>query len=189
MKKIVLFFLFLLAPGFSFPSAQKFIRFEHILPHYNTVPISVVSSIMQDREGFLWFGTNEGLAKYDGYRFTLFAPPQSGHESSFWPVSVFPIIEDSRGDIWFGTNGYGLFHFSRENEEFSQFIHDPENPAGLTGNTILSIQEDKSGGLYIGTRHNGLCRYERQNNTFTKISLGENVETIWVLLIDSRNNI
>jgi len=188
MKKISVFFLFLFT-SFLFSSAQKFIRFEHILPHYNTVPISVVSSIMQDREGFLWFGTNEGLAKYDGYRFTLFAPPQSGQESSVRPASVFPIIEDSRGDIWFGTNGYGLFHFSKENEEFSQFIHDPENPAGLAGNTILSLKEDKSGNLYIGTRHNGLCRYERQNNTFTRISLGENVETIWVLLIDSQNRI
>lgn len=189
MKKVSIFFLFLLAPSFLFSSAQRFMRFERILPYFNTVPLSVVSSILQDREGFLWFGTDKGLAKYDGYHFTLFTPPQSGREPSFWPISVFPMIEDSRGDIWFGTNGHGLFRFARQNEEFIPFTHDPENPVSLAGNTILSLQEDKSGDLYVGTRSNGLCRYDRQNNTFTKISLGENIETIWVLLIDSQNHI
>jgi ligand-binding sensor domain-containing protein/DNA-binding CsgD family transcriptional regulator len=189
VKKTSLFFLFLLAPGFLFPSAQRFIRFEHIFPNYNSVPISVVSSILQDREGFLWFGTNEGLAKYDGYCFTLFTPHQSGQESPVRPASVFPIIEDSHGDIWLGTNGNGLFRFDVQKEKFFQFMHDPEDPASLTRNIILSLQEDKIGDLYIGTRFNGLYRYERQNREFTRVSLGENVQTIWCLLIDSQNNI
>jgi len=189
MKKICFFFLFIFTPFLMFPSVGRNIRFEHILPDFNKESIPAVSSILQDREGFMWFGTGIGLAKYDGYNFTLYSPPQPDQKSSLRFVSVFPIFEDSNGDIWFGTNGHGLFRLAKENEKFVQFKHDPENAESITGNIVLSLQEDKNGDLYIGTRFNGLCRYNRQNNTFTKISLGQDVDTIWDLMTDSKNNI
>jgi ligand-binding sensor domain-containing protein/DNA-binding CsgD family transcriptional regulator len=189
MKKVFFFFFLLLAPLFLFASVEPFIRFERIIPELNAISIPVVSSILQDKEGFLWLGTDQGLVRYDGYHFTRFSPPQSDQEISFWSLSVFPMIEDRQGDIWFGTNGYGLFRFSRKDEEFTQFKHEPENPASLCGDIVISLQQDKNGDLYIGTRSSGLCRYEKQNKKFTKISLGENVETIWELLIDTRHHI
>lgn len=192
MKKVscfLLFLLFLFVPRLVFPSMEPFVRFEHLIPEVNTVSIPVVSSILQDSDGFLWFGTDKGLVRYDGYHFTRFPAHPLDQENSLWPISVFPMIEDKNGDIWFGTNGYGLFRFSKKNEEFIQFKHDPENKESLTGDIVISLQEDKNGDLYIGTRTQGLCLYERKSEKFTRISLGENAETIWELLIDSQNNL
>lgn len=189
MKRIFFFFLLFSVPLFLFPSAEPFIRFEHIQPDFKTISIPAFTSILQDRDGFLWFGTDKGLARYVGYEFSLFSPPQPEQDESLWPVSVFPMIEDKNGDIWFGTNGHGLFQFSKKTEEFVQFKHDPENPASLCGDIVISLQEDKNRDLYIGTRTQGLCRYERENKKFTKISLGKNVETIWDLFIDSQHRI
>ncbi|MBD3414914.1 MAG: hypothetical protein GF421_10845 [Candidatus Aminicenantes bacterium] len=189
MKKVscfLLFLLFLFVPRLVYPSMEPFIRFEHLIPELNTISVPVVSSILQDSDGFLWFGTDKGLVKYDGYHFTRFSPSQSYPEIPSWSLSVFPMVEDKNGDLWFGTNGFGLFRFSRQDEEFTQFKHDPENPASLYGNIVISLQEAPNRDLYIGTRTQGLCRYERQKDRFSRIPLGEDVETIWDLMIDSR---
>ena len=189
MKKIFFFFLLFSFPVFLFSSVEPFIRFEHIQPDLKMLSVPSVTSILQDNKGFLWFGTDRGLARYDGYDFTLFSPPQSEQEESLWPVSVFPLIEDKNGDIWFGTNGHGLFQFSKKTEEFIQYRHNSENPASLCGDIIISLQEDENGDLYIGTRTQGLCCYEREKDQFTRVHLGEDVETIWELCVDSQNSI
>jgi len=75
-----------------------------------------MSSVFQDKEGFLWFGTGMGLARYDGYHFVFFSP-KSGPDAFSSSVVVYPAIEDSAGDIWIGTDGEGLLKFSRSQEK------------------------------------------------------------------------
>jgi len=181
--------MLLFTPFLMFSSVGRYIRFEQIIPEFKRESVTNVSSILQDREGFMWFGTGIGIAKYDGYNFTLYSPPQPDQKTSLPLDSVFPMLEDQAGDIWFGTSGNGLFRFVKEKEEFVQFKHDPKNAKSLSGNIVLSIQEDKKGNLWIGTRFNGLCHYNRQDNTFTEISLGQDVDTVWDLMIDKKDNI
>jgi ligand-binding sensor domain-containing protein len=119
MKKFTLFFILIFAPFLMFSSVGKYIRFEQIILEFNRESVTAVSSILQDREGFMWFGTGIGLAKYDGYNFTLYYPPQPDQKTSLLFVSVFPMLEDSTGDIWFGTSGNGLFRLVKEKEEFA----------------------------------------------------------------------
>lgn len=90
---------------FSLPS-RPYLRFERLLPETGGAPITGISSILQDRRGFLWFGTIAGLVRYDGYRF-VFHSPQPGLAVADLSQSavVFTAIEDSRGDIWIGTDG------------------------------------------------------------------------------------
>jgi ligand-binding sensor domain-containing protein/DNA-binding CsgD family transcriptional regulator len=170
---------------FSLPS-RPYLRFERLLPETGGAPVSGISSILQDKAGFLWFGTIAGLVRYDGYRF-VFHSPQLGL-AAFDPsrsAVVFTAIEDCGGDIWIGTDGQGLFRFDKKNGVFVQYRHDPANPASLSGDTVLAIQEDKKGNLWIGTRLNGLNRFDRSTEAFSRIPLDPDAGAVWDLLADS----
>ncbi|NET35718.1 MAG: hypothetical protein F6K19_27445, partial [Cyanothece sp. SIO1E1] len=74
-----------------------------------------INDIYQDSRGLMWFGTNEGLNKYDGYSFTIYkpAPLTPGTINS---NLVFSITEDQNNDLWIGTTGSGINHFDRQQE-------------------------------------------------------------------------
>jgi len=178
----------LFAPDIA-SSQGQYIRFERLLPETGGAPVAGIASILQDREGYLWFGTIAGLARYDGYRF-LFHSPAPGPDATVPSRStvVYPAIEDGLGDIWIGTDGEGLFRFDKAKEAFVQYRHEPADPASLSGNTVLAIQEDrkKKGDLWIGTRLDGLCRFDRTTQTFSRVPLDPDAGSVWDLLADSR---
>jgi len=128
------------------------------------LPQSTVSAIMQDRQGFLWFGTQEGLSKYDGYGFTSYKyqPNDSGALSGNW---VSAICEDRSGALWVGTHGGGLNKFDRYQEVFTHFRHDATDSNSLSHNFINVIYEDSrhDGTLWIGTEGGGLDRITFRN--------------------------
>jgi len=173
----------------SLPS--RYLRFDSLLPETGGAPVTGISSILQDKEGYLWFGTISGLVRYDGYRF-VFHSPQPGPAAAAGPsrsTVVFTAIEDSHGDIWIGTDGQGLFRFDKNKEAFAQYRHDPANAASLSGDTVLAIQEDKSGSLWVGTRLNGLNRFDRKTGAFSRIPLDPDAGAIWDLLADRQGNV
>ncbi len=107
-----------------------------------------VSSIIQDKKGFMWFGTSDGLNKYDGYKFTVY------HHEPFDSTSVAEdditcLFEDSQERLWVGTRHNGIDFFDRENLLFSHFTHTGEN--SIRSNSILNIAEDKTGAFWIRT--------------------------------------
>jgi ligand-binding sensor domain-containing protein len=127
------------------------ISIEHGLSH------SCVQSILQDSRGFMWFGTENGLNKYDGYRFKVYwYEPDNPHSLSHNFVRV--IHEDRMGILWIGTEG-GLNKFDRKTEKFTRYQNDPENPHSLSENRIMTIHEDRSGILWIGTEGGGLNKF------------------------------
>jgi ligand-binding sensor domain-containing protein/DNA-binding CsgD family transcriptional regulator len=181
-------------PAASIPG--RFYRFEHIVPEIQGTEVTGISSVFQDREGFLWLGTANGLARYDGYRFILPAN-QSGGAALPAGLSVYPAFEDSRGEIWIGTHGQGLFKFDPYAGTCIQYRHDPRLSDSLSGDIVLAVQEDKKGDLWVGTRLNGLNRLDRQAGGFTRVSfrsmpdsdraLGS--DTVWTLFEDSNGTI
>ncbi len=127
---------------------------------------SGISCILQDTQGFMWFGTQDGLNKYDGYNFTVYKHDEldSYSLSDNWINSIY---EDKFGTLWIGSDSGGLNKFERQTEEFTHYQHDPDNPNSLGANRVLSIYEDKSGSLWIGTDSGGLNKFERQTEQFT----------------------
>jgi ligand-binding sensor domain-containing protein/DNA-binding CsgD family transcriptional regulator len=182
----ILFLCTTVLSGQSYPG--RFHRFEHLTLREGRASLSAFSSICQDKEGFLWFGTNAGLARYDGYRFISFNP-QSVSESSAAPVGVFPATPARSGDLLVGTNGRGLFRFLRDSGIFVPYGHDPLDRASPMDGIILAVQEDPQGNLWLGTRTHGLEKWDRNTQSFSRVPLEPSADTIWDVLVDSRGNI
>ncbi|MDM8559806.1 two-component regulator propeller domain-containing protein [Candidatus Parabeggiatoa sp. HSG14] len=147
-------------PGYA---QQQEIKFEH-LSRKDGLSQSTVYAILQDNQGFMWFGTQDGLNKYDGYTFTHYRhDPQN--PDSLGNSFIYTIYEDSKGDVWIGTDGGGLDKYDRQRDKFIHYRHDSQNPNSLSSDTVLSIYEDFKGILWIST-YNGLNKFDRDQNKF-----------------------
>ena len=146
--------------------SDRSITFEGLLGE-EELPGSSVPSIFQDSKGFLWFGTDDGLSRYDGYTFTVYRQePGNPHSLSYNSINV--IYEDRSGTLWIGTDGGGLNRFDRDIEQFTHYWHDPDDPSSLSHNVVSSIYEDRSGMLWIGTLGGGLNSFNQETGRFTR---------------------
>ena len=126
-----------------------------------------ILSIQQDSQGFMWFGTWDGLYKYDGYSLTGYKHDRLD-STSLGNNLIFSLYEDRAGTLWIGTAGSGLNRFSSEQEEFTRFVRNPNDPHSLNANVVRSIYEDRSGTLWVGT-WNGLNKFDRDTGKFTRV--------------------
>ena len=132
-------------------------QFDHLGSEDGLSQVSV-SAILQDRQGFLWFGTSDGLNRYDGYEFEIFYhDPDDAKSLSHRRIRA--LYEDPQGRLWVGTNSSGLDLLDPELGHFIHSRHDPDDPHSLSHDSVLSIAPDRSGHLWIGTR-NGLNRLD-----------------------------
>lgn len=139
------------------------IRFEHIGTEQGLSQSNVIC-ILQDSRGFMWFGTREGLNKYDGYTFTVYKnDPANPHSIS--NNFIRDIIETKDGDLWIATLG-GLSHYDRHKDRFTSFKHDPRNRRSISSNVVASLLEDSKGNLWVGTE-DGLNEFDRSTKLFT----------------------
>jgi ligand-binding sensor domain-containing protein/DNA-binding CsgD family transcriptional regulator len=139
--------LFFASTGVREPALE--FEFDHLSIKHGLAQ-SGVSDILQDRKGFMWFATQDGLNKYDGVTFTLYQniardPRSISHD---W---IFCLYEGLQGRLWIGTNGGGLNMFDPETETFTRYIHGPDNPKGISSNFIRDICQDQGGKLWIAT--------------------------------------
>ncbi|MFC2088938.1 two-component regulator propeller domain-containing protein, partial [Calditrichota bacterium] len=111
---------------------------------------------IQDQKGFMWFGTESGLNKFDGYKFTVYAKDPND-STSLSNNSVFALHEDTLGNIWIGTIGGGLNIFDRKTERFKIFKYNPDDPKTICSNFINTIYQDNQGNIWLGTE-NGLSQ-------------------------------
>lgn len=124
-----------------------------------------VLSIARDRFGFLWFGTESGLNKFDGYHFTVYIPIE-GDPASISNSWINVLLTDSSGKLWIGTEN-GLNRYVYSTDSFIRYFHDPSDPNSLSSSRIFALYEDSSGRLWIGT-DNGLNLFDRSTNRFTR---------------------
>ena len=127
---------------------------------------TVVSCILQDRIGYLWFGTNSGLFKYDGYSFVSYKHDLED-STSIIDNRLSVLYEDKKGEMWIGTY-LGLEKFDRA---MNTFIHYTPNPSGIgkdVSNHVYAICEDKYGMLWVGTE-DGLYKFNKAEERFTSL--------------------
>lgn len=165
MRYILLLFLLITqAAGLSAqPAASQQLRFGRIGMERGLSQATVFVTY-QDSQGYLWFGTEDGLNKYNGYNFDVykFDPTDSASVSN---NIVRCIQEDRDGNLWIGTDN-GLNRYNRHNGSFTRFLNDPSNPRSLSNNLVSGIVQDKAGRLWIGTA-NGLNALDPSTGNFT----------------------
>ncbi|MBN1658028.1 MAG: hypothetical protein JXA93_06475 [Anaerolineae bacterium] len=103
----------------------------------------VVYAILQDQQGFIWFGTGNGLNRYDGYQFTVYQH-EPGDPASLSHDTIYAIHQAQNGDLWVGTQS-GLERFDPATKEFTHY---------LPGWPVLALDEDEAGALWVGTTMN-----------------------------------
>jgi len=116
---------------------------------------STVRAILQDSEGYMWFGTQDGLNKYDGYKFTIYKK-NLDNPNTLSNNEVTSIVEDNNGDLWIGTNGGGLNKFNKKTETFIHFKTTSIQLNKISNDFIFSLHIDSKGFLWIGTVGGGL---------------------------------
>jgi ligand-binding sensor domain-containing protein/signal transduction histidine kinase len=127
-----------------------------------------VRVILQDSIGFLWFGTEDGLNRYDGYTFKTFKPDPDV-PNSISDRFITAIVEDKNGILWIGTRQGGLNRYDPATEQFIQYRHDDEFPSSLSDEYIYSLYVDNSNTLWVGTKQ-GLDLLDQTTGTFTHYS-------------------
>ncbi|HEX4770821.1 MAG TPA: two-component regulator propeller domain-containing protein [Bryobacteraceae bacterium] len=131
------------------------IRFRKLSNPQNLSHVRV-ESIVQDTQGFMWFGTWNGLNRYDGYKFKVFKH-ETGDPKSLSGVYVYSLFKDRSGNLWVGTDGF-LDRFHPETESFTHYKLDKRSGNELSS-IVTHISEDSSGRLWLSTR-NGLFRLD-----------------------------
>ncbi|MFQ5640612.1 MAG: two-component regulator propeller domain-containing protein [bacterium] len=159
----LLLLLHLLSPESSHAQTNN-MRFSRITAEQGLSQGTVLCAL-QDRRGFMWFGTQDGLNRYDGYHFRVYKhkPDDANSLSENW---VWMIFEDSLGYLWIGTFGGGACRFDPETETFVTYRHDPENPRSLSHDTVWSFYESSDGILWIGA-NDGLNRLDPKTGAFS----------------------
>ena len=158
-------YIFLLLQFISRHTFTQDLKFNH-LSIEDGLSQATVYSILQDHKGFMWFGTADGLNRYDGYSFEIFRndPLDS---TSISNNEIRCLYEDRSNRLWIGTLGGGLNLYDPKTKSFLIYKNDPSNPSSLSHNKVWSIFQDKENNLWIGTS-GGLNFFNEKENTFKR---------------------
>ncbi|MBQ4811858.1 response regulator [Pseudoalteromonas luteoviolacea] len=161
---------------------------------YNGLANPQIYAVSKDPQGFMWFGSADGVKRYDGYEFISFNH-NPDDPNSLSANSVGALLFDKQGQLWAGTWGGGLNLFVREKQHFIHFKHDPNDPLSLGANKVQSLFESRDGTLWVGTNGGGLNRLREDGQSFERFvhidndpnSLGNN--RIWSISEDLNGGI
>ena len=159
LKQLSPYVLLLSAFGFSVwgLSAQSNITdrlwFERIQTE-DGLSSSWVGGITQDSLGYLWFGTQDGLVRYDGYNFTTYRhhPDDS---TSLINNRAGPLFVSSDGTLWICT-ALGVNRYRRATDDFERYVYNPDHPEVLAPGQINDLTEDGDGKIWWATQAGGL---------------------------------
>ncbi len=151
------------------------------------VPAHVVTALAQDRDGFLWIGTQDGLVRWDGYAWRVFQPV-AADAHSLCGAYVRALHAASDGRLWVGTFADGLCVYDPGTERFERWRHDPRDARSLAHDRVEGLAEDRQGHIWIAT-YEGLCRLARDGRIERVLSVpadpeGPSAERVRALLVD-----
>ncbi len=160
-----------LLPAYSHASSTE-INSEYsveLLTENDGFVSSEIYSIIQDEQGFLWFGTGEnGIMRYDGRKVTLFNF-DSKNKNGLSHDDAGNLMLDRHGIIWIGTWGGGANRYDPKTGHFQHFSYQANRSDALASNRIQSLYHDQTGSIWLGSYDNGLSRY-LGGNSFERIN-------------------
>jgi ligand-binding sensor domain-containing protein/signal transduction histidine kinase len=171
-------------------SASPPLRFTHLTTDQG-LSQNHIQAILQDRQGFMWFSTRDGLNRYDGNSFVVF---KHNHYDPGTLSGNFiqDLLEDDQGCLWIATFDGGINKFDPATERFTHYRHDPNNPNSIGSDAVVCIARDSRGYLWFGTGNGSLNKFDPATETFTcfrKDSNGQSVGGIDAIIEDSHGDI
>jgi signal transduction histidine kinase/ligand-binding sensor domain-containing protein/CheY-like chemotaxis protein/HPt (histidine-containing phosphotransfer) domain-containing protein len=129
-----------------------------ILEHLTTaegLPQGTVWATLQDSQGFIWLGTEDGLVRFDGHELVRYAY-SPGARGGLPGNYIYQIAEDAHHDLWIVIKDAGVARWNRASDTFTVYRHDPANPQSLASNATNTVLVDGRGRIWVGTRDAGL---------------------------------
>lgn len=162
------------------------IKFNHLTTD-NGLSNGNVRTIIQDYQGFMWFGTEDGLQRFDGYNLVEYRhdPDDATSLSSNF---IFRVYEDSKKNLWVGTMDGGLCWYNRAANNFRCFQNDPDDSTSIISDLIRCMTESSDGKIYLGFKERGFSYFTIPNtipekltfNNFKISSIGDDPASTWV---------
>ena len=147
-------------------TAERPLKFQHLSTSEGLSQNTVLCAL-QDRQGFMWFGTQDGLNRYDGYEFRIYRHVET-QPGSLRDNYILSLFEDRAGTLWVGTNKGGLNRYDRQTEQFTAYVNDPNDPESLSLNSVNAIVEDQAGYLWVATDGQGFNRFDPRAGKFKR---------------------
>jgi signal transduction histidine kinase/ligand-binding sensor domain-containing protein/CheY-like chemotaxis protein len=124
-----------------------------VLEHLTTadgLPQATVMTSLQDSQGFVWLGTEDGLVRFDGRELHRYARARAG-SGSLPGNYVWQIAEDANANLWLALNDAGVAMWDRRTDRFTSYRHDPGNSSSLASDRVRTLLIDGRGRVWIGT--------------------------------------
>jgi len=151
------------------------LRFTHLRDkQLDSVGFQWVS--LQDEQGFMWFGGEHGLVRYDAYKFKLYQN-DADNPNSLSGNNVFALEVDAQGNMWVGTLK-GANRYNAATDSFTRFVHNPSDPSSIGASDISNILKDSRGHLWFATNGGGLNRFLPSTEEFERVELRANGKII-----------
>lgn len=167
-KKNLLLVLFLI----TFSAGQLYAQSNEVFRHLtvkNGLSNNTVTAIIQDSKGYMWFGTEDGLNRYNGYSIDIYKHDPAD-EKTLSHSRIRCLFEDKNKDLWVGTDD-GLDFFDAATEKFIRYNKE-KTKGGLAGNIISAITQDNNGNLWVGTVNSGISILNVSSKTWAQFGSG-----------------
>jgi signal transduction histidine kinase/ligand-binding sensor domain-containing protein len=167
MRKYILFYigLLLITAGAQAQTPSLFFEKVSVLDGLSN---NKVNCIMQDKRGFMWIGTNDGLNRYDGHNFLIFRN-KPGDTATISGNTITDLLEDEDGVIWITTSDGGLTRYDYRvspQQQFRQYKHMPGDKKSIPVNIVNALVQDKNGYLWLATSGASVIRFDKKTGRF-----------------------
>ncbi len=162
MQRLVWVFILILQSYLVSGQSSEF-SFEHLGTEEGLSNLGV-TCIVQDYKGYMWFGTFNGLNRFDGYEMTTYITDPKDLRS-ISETRITCIYEDKQKNLWIGTNIGGLNKYDREKNNFIRYTKEARPPYKISANKIETIYQDSNDNLWVGT-NDGLNLFDYKTHSF-----------------------
>ena len=157
---VLVFFIFCISTCY----AQDGTKFYRVIELPEVTDNAEIISMLQDSNGYMWFGTTEGLFRFDGSEFKRYQN-EYGNEKSIIGDIIYALEEDALGNIWLGTKSGGISVLDPVLDTLAHHRYDPNDTIPFANYYIAEVRQDSDSNVWVGSLGGGLGNYNASENT------------------------
>jgi len=176
VKILYLIIIFFISPfSYVYPQSQE--QSVESFKTFQGLPTKIATSVFKDSRGFMWFGAENGLYRWDGYDYKIFHYDPKDSTSISGNMISRILFEDDEGNIWIGTTASGLNIYNPNTETFTHYQRSQDYVFDFNFNQIRWGLQDKDGDIWLATQYtSGIINFDKTTGAF--ITYRPNMDTI-----------